>query len=76
MQENEQVNHPKHYGGEGSYECIKVLQNWLTSEQFNGFLLGNALKYICRLDKKDDSVKDAQKAIWYLQKYVQTKTNG
>ena len=26
----EEINHPKRYGGDTLYECIKVLKAWLT----------------------------------------------
>jgi hypothetical protein len=37
------INHPPHYGGDSTYEAIKVIEAWGL-----GFSLGNALKYICR----------------------------
>lgn len=64
------VNHPAHYGGDTQYETIKVLANWLTEEQLVGFCLGNAIKYLSRLQKKGDTpghtLQDARKAQWYL----------
>ena len=63
---SESINHPSHYGGDSTYECINVLRNWLTKEEYIGFLRGNVLKYICRCERKDDMVEDLQKAEWYL----------
>jgi len=60
------TNHPERYNGGSEYECYKVLKNWLSPEQYKGFLLGNALKYQCRLGKKDDEVQEINKAEWYL----------
>jgi hypothetical protein len=62
----EQVNHPKHYGGqENTYEAIKVIEAWDL-----GFHLGNAVKYISRAGKKSPETKkqDLEKAIWYLRR--------
>ena len=38
-----------------------------------GFCLGNAIKYISRAGKKDQSkeVEDLQKAIWYIQRKIE-----
>ena len=58
----ETVNHPLHYGGDATYEAIKVIEAWGL-----GFHLGNAVKYIARAGKKSPhSVEDLRKARWYL----------
>ena len=76
----EAVNHPPHYGGEENpYETIKVLRSWMTPEQYTGFLLGNAIKYLSRAGKKGKLVEDLEKARWYVTEYVNTlkeKSNG
>ena len=64
----EEINHPERYGGDTTYECIKVLEAWLPTEQYKGFLRGNALKYLCRVGKKDNTVQELKKAEWYLNK--------
>lgn len=61
----EQVNHPAHYGGDTVYEVVKVLEAWLTPEEFRGFLKGNVLKYLARAKKKGGESMDYQKAGWY-----------
>jgi hypothetical protein len=68
------INHPKHYGGDTTYEVIKVIEAWEL-----GFSLGNAIKYIARAGKKsNDSLEDLQKAAWYLKREInkQVKDNG
>lgn len=71
MSENfnkEQVNHPKHYGGEdNTYEAIKVIDAWDL-----GFSLGNTVKYISRAGKKDPNkeLEDLRKAKWYLEHHI------
>ena len=43
----------------------------LPPEQYKGFLRGNALKYLCRVGKKDDTVQELKKAEWYLNKLIE-----
>ena len=38
----------------------------LSTEEFIGFIKGNVIKYSVRAGKKDDAVKDIDKAIDYL----------
>ena len=54
--EKEFVNHPQHYGGDTTYECIKVLKAWNTPEEFLAFCKDNAIKYLCRVGKKDADI--------------------
>lgn len=65
----EAVNNPKHYGGDTTYEAIKVIEAW----ELN-FHLGNVVKYISRAGKKDSSKtkEDLLKAQWYLDRYIGT----
>lgn len=56
------VNHPVHYGGDTTYEVIKVIHAWGL-----GFDLGNCVKYIARAGKKsEDRIEDLKKAMFYL----------
>src|SRR5512146_1297857 len=63
---NDSVNHPAHYGGDGPYETIKVLEAW-DSEMAFGFCVGNAIKYLSRAGKKNPMTlaEDLEKAAWY-----------
>ena len=63
----EAVNNPKHYGGDTTYEAIKVIEAW----ELN-FHLGNVVKYISRAGKKDltKTKEDLLKAQWYLDRYI------
>jgi hypothetical protein len=70
MENNEQVNHPNHYGGETNpYEAIKVIDAWDL-----GFSLGNTVKYISRAGKKnkEKELEDLKKALWYLEHHIET----
>lgn len=65
----ERVDPPVHYGGaDNQYEVIKVLEAWLTPEEFRGFLKGNVIKYNARARLKNGD-EDYAKALWYL-KYM------
>ena len=57
------VNHPAHYGGDTTYEVIKVITAWGL-----GFDLGNVTKYVARAGKKDPAkeLEDLRKASFYL----------
>lgn len=71
--DNEQVNHPKHYGGDTVYEAIKVIEEWELD-----FCLGNTIKYISRAGRKSKKTEilDLEKALWYLQRRIkQLKDN-
>lgn len=63
----ETINHPRHYGGDVTYEAIKVIEAWQLD-----FSLGNAVKYISRAGKKPGSSKleDLKKAKWYLERAI------
>lgn len=71
MASKEEVNHPDRYGGDTTYECVKVLEAWMPLEQYKGFLRGNAIKYLCRVGKKDETVQELKKAQWYLNKLIE-----
>lgn len=64
----EAVDHPMHYGGDTTYEAIKVIEAWDL-----GFCLGNTVKYISRAGKKPSASKleDLKKARWYLDREIQ-----
>ena len=62
---NNSVDHPVHYGGKDNpYEVIKVLEDWLTPEEFIGALKFNIHKYLARAAMKH-GVQDYEKAAWY-----------
>lgn len=69
LSENESINHPEHYGGDNTYEAIKVIEAWNLD-----FSLGNTIKYISRAGKKDKSkeIEDLKKALWYLDRKIKT----
>lgn len=62
------VNHPSHYRW-GSKECIDVIEENLTREEYAGYLKGTQIKYVYRHEHKWDAVEDLQKALWYIDRY-------
>ena len=68
----ELVNHPNHYGGKDNpYEAIKVIEAWDL-----GFCLGNTIKYISRAGKKDETIQELEKALWYLKREIKNLKDG
>jgi hypothetical protein len=65
---NDNVNHPKHYTQHPS--GVEVIQ---ITEHMN-FCLGNAIKYIMRADHKNNPIEDLQKAVWYLNREIERRT--
>jgi len=52
-----------------------AMAEWMSPEQFRGFLRGNAIKYLARADDKG-GVEDLRKAQHYLEKLLETYSNG
>lgn len=60
------VNHPSHYN-QGGIECIDAIREATKGlDGFEGFCVGNALKYCWRFKYKN-GVEDLKKAIWYVE---------
>lgn len=63
---------PAYYAGKA--ECIDVMLDTMGPDDVKGFCLCNAFKYIWRCKQKHDAAdKDAQKAVWYMQKYLELR---
>lgn len=60
-------------GGE-PIETIDIIRAKLTPEQFKGFLLGNMLKYSCRMNAKGVADRDAEKVLTYAKLLSETAT--
>lgn len=56
---------PAHYQVEGIPEAIDIMDHLMTSEQFEGFLWGNIMKYAYRYGRKGDKAETAGKIAWY-----------
>lgn len=49
----------------GGIETLDIIRAKLTPEQYQGYLLGNAIKYLCRMPYKGTPSRDAEKAANY-----------
>ena len=68
--QGDQVNHPVHYTSHPSgIEAIQITA-------FEGFLIGNCLKYILRRKFKGEELQDLLKARWYLDKEIELVRDG
>ena len=67
MSEEQTKYDPKaRYYNAGNIETLDIIKAKLTVEQYKGFCLGNAMKYICRAEHKGNYNRDIEKAIFYL----------
>jgi len=63
----EAVEHPAHYGGDTTYEVIKVAEAWgLDKDAY----LFNVLKYIARAGKKGSKLEDLKKGGFYMNRRI------
>ena len=58
------VDQPSHYRRYGM-ESIDAMKGTMSPEEFNGFLKGNAFKYLMRAGAKDSLEQDLHKVCWY-----------
>ena len=66
------VEHPQHYQLKNGMEVIDVIDAY--TEDLVGIDavdIGNALKYLGRLGKKDKPLQEVEKARWYLNHYIE-----
>lgn len=57
---------PPHYKDSYPFEVIDIIRGMLTPEQFEGYCLGNEIKYRMRAGIKSDKItEDIEKALWY-----------
>jgi hypothetical protein len=66
---SDMVNNPAHYGGDNTYEVIKVCEAW---ELDKDAYLFNVVKYVARAGKKDQTkeLEDLKKAAFYLDRKI------
>lgn len=71
---NDNITHPKHYTSHPSgVECIEITRHY-------NYNIGNAIKYLWRAgikkepgkSDKEKEIEDLQKAVWYIQDYINT----
>jgi len=73
MNNNDVIDHPRHYA-DTKIETIKFIEDKLSSEGYEGYLVGNIMKYISRYKKKN-GVEDLKKAKWYLKRLIKQQEN-
>lgn len=64
------VNSPAHYG-QGQIECIDYIEDFLSRDEYIGYLRGNVAKYMHRWRYKN-GLEDLRKANWYLNRLIWT----
>ena len=72
--EQDNVNNPAHYG-QGNIEAIEYIEDFMTREEFIGYLRGNIAKYLHRWRYKN-GMEDLEKAQWYLDALVTVVREG
>lgn len=73
-QKTDNVNHPYHYEGSTSIECIEAMEVMFDRYDVQAFCVCNAFKYIWR-HKHKNGLEDLEKARWYLN-HVKTLYSG
>lgn len=61
----EDAINPSHYKVKGLPEAIDMMNHLMDSNQYEGFLWGNILKYAYRYGRKGDKAETAGKIAWY-----------
>lgn len=59
----------------GTVQPIEIMQDYMTNEQFIGFLKGNVIKYLLRIGHNDNDLEDSGKALQYS-KWLCVAING
>lgn len=66
--DTDMVNHPPHYT-QGTVEVIDFIEQVTDAYGgFQGYCVGNALKYLARAPHKGNQKQDIAKAVWYLRR--------
>ena len=63
------VEQPDHYN-KGAIEAIEAIKASMPTNEFNGYLKGNALKYLWRYDYKGKPMEDLRKCRWYIDRLI------
>lgn len=68
LKEYDPVNKPKHYN-QGTLETIDIIKDTMSKKEYEGYMRGNALKYLSRYPLKN-GVEDLKKAAWYINRLI------
>lgn len=74
IEPEDNVNNPAHYG-QGRIEAIEYIEDFMTREEFIGYLRGNIAKYLHRWRYKN-GMEDLEKAQWYLDSLITVVREG
>ena len=66
---SDNVNHPAHYKS-GGIETIDYLKAKLSKEEFEGYCVGNCIKYLSRYKHKN-GLEDLKKSRWYMNALIE-----
>ncbi len=66
------INHPPHYTG-GGIECIDAMIAAQGIPAVINYCRCAAFKYLWRGGKKDDTVQDLRKSVWYIEKEIELR---
>ena len=69
MTESDPVNSPQHYRQHGKIECIDYIEDFLSPDEYIGYLRGNIAKYNHRWRYKN-GLEDLRKAEWYHKRLI------
>ena len=69
VESDDEPSKPAHY--DTSIDTIAFMRANCPPEQVEGFLRGNALKYLQRYDRKSQAVSDLKKAAHYVQMLIE-----
>ena len=65
----EMVNHPNHYQAPNGLETIDVMEGFTDGmDNVEAINTAQAIRYICRWNKKENPIQDIEKAMWYLER--------
>ena len=65
------ISEPDYYKSNGLSPIGAFKQGLISVDEYRGFLIGNIIKYTIRAGKKEDAVKDLNKAKNYLDFYLE-----
>ena len=68
------VSNPVHYGT-GNIECIEYIEDFLSNEEYIGYLRGNIAKYLHRWRYKNGA-EDLRKSQWYTDRLIKLQESN
>jgi uncharacterized protein DUF3310 len=66
VEAGDHINPPHYRRHPSGTECYQIAEWW-------SFHLGSALRYLWRVDDKDDPIENLQKAAWHIEKEIERR---